>query len=179
MAKKKVLVGRQRPLPQPRLVKGRNMPAHPVGPPAPPAPLPPDPTEALAQQQATRNLELGNLESQYQTGQLYHQYGYNQQGQIDPSNPYSRAALLQHTYQQTQRGTMNSYAASGQLYSGALGRAQGENTRQYSIQDAALREGLAGQLHQVGFGQLQNAANYGLNMTQADYDALLRALGAK
>lgn len=45
---------------------------------------------------------------------------------VDVSNPNSRAALLKRTYQQATRGNTNSYAARGQLYSGALQNAQNE-----------------------------------------------------
>lgn len=43
---------------------------------------------------------------------------------VDTSNPYSRAALLQRSYDQSRAGNQTSYAARGQGYSGALVNAQ-------------------------------------------------------
>jgi hypothetical protein len=49
---------------------------------------------------------------------------------VDPNNPFSRAALLQKRYTEAKQGTTNSMAAQGQLYSGALQTAQDENSFQ-------------------------------------------------
>lgn len=46
-------------------------------------------------------------------------------------NPYSRASALQSSYQRDQRTTVNSYAAQGQLYSGARENAQAHDNRAY------------------------------------------------
>lgn len=46
-------------------------------------------------------------------------------------NPYSRASALQSSYQRDQRTTINSYAAQGQLYSGARENAQAHDNRAY------------------------------------------------
>jgi len=43
------------------------------------------------------------------------------------TNPYSRAALLEQSYQRANRGTQNASAASGQLYAGSNQNAQGYN----------------------------------------------------
>ncbi len=59
---------------------------------------------------------------------------------VDPSNPFSRAALLQRSYDNAKRGTTNSMAAAGQLYSGALQNAQNENARGFQQGDNALRQ---------------------------------------
>lgn len=61
-------------------------------------------------------------------------YGLGEQYQ-DPNgaqyNPYSRASALQNAYQRDQRMTVNSYAAQGQLYSGAMQNAQDHDTKAY------------------------------------------------
>jgi hypothetical protein len=75
--------------------------------------------------------------------QIGQEYGYNPQGQFDPSNPYSRATLLQRTYQQSQRGTLNSMANRGQLYSGALQRGLDEGTFQYGAAEDRLKRAAA------------------------------------
>lgn len=46
-------------------------------------------------------------------------------------NPYSRASALQSAYQRDQRTTLNSYAAQGQLYSGARLNAETHDNRAY------------------------------------------------
>lgn len=43
------------------------------------------------------------------------------------TNPYSRASLLEQSYQRANRGTQNSSASSGQLYAGSNQNAQGYN----------------------------------------------------
>lgn len=70
-------------------------------------------------------------------------------GGVDTSNPYSRAALLQKSYNQGKersqrtfdvgtRGNLNSMAARGQLYSGALRRRQAEQQRQFGERTRSL-----------------------------------------
>lgn len=67
---------------------------------------------------------------------LAQQYGIG-----DDSNPYSLARQLENTYKQNTTGTNNSYAASGQLYSGSLQNAQNSNRTNYSqSQDSLLRQ---------------------------------------
>lgn len=48
-------------------------------------------------------------------------YGATIAGGVDPSNPFSKMALLSRAYQQQQGQTTNGYAAMGQLYSSAIG----------------------------------------------------------
>ena len=72
--------------------------------------------------------------------------GVNSQGGVfdDPSNPYSRAAVLKLIYDRRVQGNTNQMAARGQLYSGALqteqNTAASDNSRQ---RDALIREFLA------------------------------------
>lgn len=64
------------------------------------------------------------------------QYGFN-----DQSNPFSRANLLHRNFQQQTLANTNSFAAQGQLYSGALSSAQGSTRYGYEQDnDAALRD---------------------------------------
>jgi hypothetical protein len=92
-------------------------------------------------------------------GSLATQYGYSTSftpGQIDPatglagdpniqvtgidtSNPYSRAALLQRSFDQTKAGNTNSYAARGQLYAGSLNNAQGAAQTNFNTSSDQLR----------------------------------------
>jgi hypothetical protein len=125
---------------------------------------------------ANRNLALGNLDAAYQRGTLEQEYGYGQSG---AANPYSRAALLEESYKRNKLGTTNSMAGAGQLYSGAYGRAQGENQRQYSIASDQNRRQYDQQVYGLNYGQAQNAANYGMGVDDEAFAALLRALGGK
>jgi hypothetical protein len=56
-------------------------------------------------------------------------FGYDAQGNLITGganyDPYSQAMVLQRNYDNTKRGTVNNYAAQGQLYSGALLNKQG------------------------------------------------------
>jgi hypothetical protein len=93
-------------------------------------------------------------------------FGFTEQGQIDPSNPFGRAQLLKRSYDQSQRGTTNSLAARGQLYSGALQRQKEENQFNYQANDAALR-GLYGQ-EMAGLSAARFAAQDQFNREMAD-----------
>jgi hypothetical protein len=118
---------------------------------------------------------LGQAGATYQLGQLQQEYGY---GETGAANPYSRAALLQESFQRSKLGTTNNYAAGGQLYSGAYGRAQGENQRQYSIGENANRRAYDQAVYGVNYGQAQNAATYGTGMDDAAFEACLGLWGS-
>lgn len=79
-----------------------------------------------------RDLATSNLD--YNQQRVTQDYGFD-----DPSNPFSRAALLERTYQQQRSGTLNSYAGAGQLYSGALTRARDADRFNYEQGRGALR----------------------------------------
>jgi hypothetical protein len=79
------------------------------------------------------------------------QYGIRESFGFDPEfaqNPYTRANLLAKNYQQSFDRSGNSYAARGQLYSGALDRQRTTDSTAYGGQlDSARRqynEGLSG-----------------------------------
>lgn len=115
-----------------------------------PIPAPTAPAfDPNAWQDSTYNNSLGDIQTGlnnlqgYLTGQgksLASSLGVNYSGDltnpsslsfsidpnVDVSNPFSKAALLKRSFQQTQRGNTNSYAARGQLYSGALQNAQND-----------------------------------------------------
>lgn len=70
-------------------------------------------------------------------------YGLGRFGADAASNPYSRAALLQRSYDQNQRATTNTMAARGQLYSGATQNAADLNAGNYSSAYDALSKDFA------------------------------------
>lgn len=108
---------------------------------APAAPAQPDPNDpslpwnaASAGQQAAIQRSLTDTQGIYnrQLGELSSAYGFSTPGLTDQagnaitqdiSNPYSKAAILQKTYDQRKMGVGNSYAAQGQLYAGSLSNA--------------------------------------------------------
>jgi hypothetical protein len=135
-----------------------------------------DPAEIAAGVSANRNVALSNANTTYQQGYLDQTYGY---GDTGAANPYSRAALLQESYQRSQLGTTNNYAARGQLYSGAYDRMQGENQHQYSIAEDANRRQYDQASYQNRYGNAQTVANYGIGVDDTTYNALLNALGVR
>lgn len=97
--------------------------------------------------------------------------------QFDPSNPFSRAALLKRTYDQSSRGNVNRMAVRGQLNAGSFqnlknntdfGYMQGEDANQKSL------NALIGSL--IGRQQAANTS-YDSAVVQAGGSRLARALG--
>ena len=70
----------------------------------------------------------------YQRNRVKQTYGFD-----DPSDPFNRAAMLQKAYQQRTSGTTNSFAASGQLYSGATQRNLDQGRTDYDQSYSGLR----------------------------------------
>lgn len=155
-------------------------PSAPAATPAPPAPpVAPDIRDATYNDtinNAWRNLGNTTAGIAGQQALLRGSYGYNEDGSIDLTNPFSRAALLTRTYQQNRAGTENSYAARGQMTSGAYGRMQGANLYNYQqgqdqMQRAYLQENAA------LLSQLTAAQNaYGDTASGAAADALARSI---
>jgi hypothetical protein len=171
--------GRARLGPPPKPPAPRAAPARPA--PAPGAQsLPVDPAYDAATGSANRNLALSQagLASQRQgLGQEYG-LGVNAQGGVfnDPSNPYSRAAALQQSYERAQRGTNTSLAARGQLYSGSFQNAAGENVNQNSRgRDSLIRDFLA-RNQAITQAQLQAQSDYTGAMGGAGAERIGRAL---
>jgi hypothetical protein len=148
---------------------------------APPSGMPgvtPQPFDpALAEQQlvGNRNIALANGEAAYQTGNLGFDYGYNPDGTVNVANPYSRAALYQLGYTNSKRGTTNSMAAQGQLWSGAYGHQQDLNDQAYARGEAGNRLAYQRALHGVQSGKLSTYANAGTGIGNADFSSLLKA----
>lgn len=140
------------------------------------APQPYDPALENAKLGAGFNIGIADSESAYQTGQTTYNTGYNAQGAFDASNPYSQAMLLQDEYKRSVTGTQNSYAAQGQLYSGARLNAQARNDRQYAIGSDVLRRQAMDTHHGIGVNKLQSYASNSLGVSQEAFDALRRAI---
>lgn len=138
-------------------------------------PQPPDPALEQAKLQAGRNVALSNSEGAYQEGNLGFDAGYNPDGSINTANPYSRAALYQLQYENDQRGTTNSMAAAGQLYSGAIENQRGINSSNYARNEAGNRLAYQRGLHGIQSGRLSTMANNSLGVNDADFNALLKS----
>jgi hypothetical protein len=136
---------------------------------------PVDPYLESARLAANRNVAISKGNAAYDTGNLGFDYGYNPDGTPNAANPYSRAALYQLDYEHQRAGTTNSLAAQGQLYSGAYGRAQGRNDRNYAMNEANNRLAYQRGLHGIQTGQLGAVASAGTGVSNADFDALLKA----
>ena len=129
-----------------------------------PSVLPPD---ASYEQQVgllgkQHDIDTAGLQQAKQQALL--QYGYTQDASgnlaFDPSNPFSQAAMLKRSYDQGQAGNTNSYAARGQLYSGALQNAQNETGFQYQKSNNTLSNALQAFLAQNTGGLAQADLNY-------------------
>jgi hypothetical protein len=94
-------------------------------------------------------------------------------------NPYSKAALLDRNFKQSTLGNTNSYAAQGQLYSGALQNAQNATTFGYLSGSNSLKNQYHDAQHQTSpLNQLGAYANAGsARSVTRRYAALLQALG--
>lgn len=142
---------------------------------APTPPQPVDPALESARLIGNRNVAIGKGNAAYDTGNLGFDAGYNPDGTPNMANPYSRAALLMLDHEHQRAGTMNSLAAAGQYNTGAYGRAQNRNDRNYAMGEAANRLGYQRGIHSIQTGQLNTFANAGTGVSDTDFQALLRA----
>lgn len=156
----------------------------------PPGPPPPDAAyEAIMGTLDQRRKSIVSGLKDEQTSTLL-DYGYNAQYDpsdpfkvtglsFDPNNPYSRAALAQRAYNNNQRGATNSYAAQGQLYSGALQNVidpkEGSNAFNYGQQTDALQKALTALLTGIRGRRDRAEEDFSLGAGQALSDKLTRA----
>jgi hypothetical protein len=129
---------------------------------------------ALARQRDDTLLSLAG-----QRTQNLQEYGFTQAptGAIafDPSNPFSRAALLRKNYQESKQGTQTGYAARGQLYAGALQTAQAANDTGFNQNENSLERALLGFLANNQGAQNRARSAYESSVAQAMADRVLRA----
>lgn len=131
---------------------------------APPSQIP---WSAAAETQVgtlNRDRDFYNTNANVSEARLRNEYGFD-----DASNPYSRANLLQRQYQQARNQTTNSYAAAGQLYSGAVNNARDLDAHNFNEawnrQKTAYLQGLED--INLGRAQAQRTADEGIIGAQA------------
>jgi hypothetical protein len=104
-------------------------------------------------------------ERDYQYHQGAQNYGYDSSGNLITGgadlNPYAQAALLKRNYDNAVRGTTNSYASQGQLYSGALKNQQATNDFQYGASSDQLKRAAQAFYHGQDVN-VQNTADAGI-----------------
>lgn len=138
-----------------------------VTPPPPPPTAQAQPLDPVADQRRILiQQQLGNTQADInqQEQDVKRQYGLD-----DPTDPFSRAALLRQSYQNRVRGTTNSYAANGQLYAGSEQNAQNSNATNFTQGQDALRKAQDGQIANLERQRTQaifNAASGNLDATQ-------------
>lgn len=98
---------------------------------------------------------------------------------VDPNNPFSKAALLQRSFDQAQRGNRTSYAARGHLYSGALQNAQNESRHQFEAGSNQLQRGLGGTLAELARRRQTAKTTANNQITSAQDLAALTSAGLK
>lgn len=130
-----------------------------AGLPKKPAPIAPPPFNAnQAASEAYGNQVRGNQQSdddldltQYaQQAGIQYNPATGQFGGFDPTNPFSQAALLMKSRQERDQGENTSYAARGQLYSGAYQSAKTETGFQYDKGYDTIRRGLTDYVKNYG-----------------------------
>ncbi len=137
-----------------------------------------DAARALARRQAAENAVPGQLAQ----GRDQFGYSYDQTtGAIadDPTNPYSRRALLVQSYDNARRGNTNSLAAHGQLYAGSLSNAQDTSQRTFNQSGDALKRSFQDYVQKVLSGRQTAVDQYGSDLSAAEQNNITRQLAAR
>jgi len=106
-----------------------------------------------------------------QERQLGINYGLGQFGGDAASNPYSRATMLQQSYNRSQRASLNQIAGAGQLYSGAMSNARAANMGQYGQQTDALQKDFDARRDRIEAGRAQSSVNLAFGKQSAEIRA--------
>lgn len=138
----------------------------------------PDPTLPFdAQYESTvaglnRDRDVAAGQAGYQQQRIQSAYGFDNPA----ANPYSRAAMLQRSFNQNNAQTMNSMAARGQLYSGATQTQMDTNVRDFGQAWDTARTDYEDQLRGISDDMLGAANDYTSGLAKAEADRLARAL---
>lgn len=110
-----------------------------------------------------------------QRAALTSSFGINQQGLIDPSNPFSRAALLKESYQKSLTGDSNSFAARGLRNSGAFQNAVNSRTNSYNQNQNALSLDAQNAWNQLAQERLGEQRAYEGGLSSAENERIVNA----
>jgi hypothetical protein len=135
-----------------------------------PTPQPVDPAFENAKLGASWNISTADSEAGYQKGETAWGLGYNADGSLNTSNPYSQAMLLQDNYKRAQLGATNSSSTS--LYSGARVNQHAIADRHYAESSSSLKDQARNAYHGIDYGQLQTYASNSLGVSGAGFQAL-------
>lgn len=123
----------------------------------------------------SRDQQLADITAQQ--GQLGSSYGYDQAGNIDVSNPFSRRQLLVENYARARKGAGTSMAAQGQLYSGAYQNQQNYLANRGLQDEDALKRDYQAQA-QALIGQRNRVmSGYDEGVDKAGWDRFAAAAG--
>lgn len=179
-------LGGRRPAPNPgQLGQAKKLPGptkggtQPVG--APPAAAAPQQPQtpwdlAAANDEAGAQKRLSNTLSGLDANWLRTQQEYGLEGQWADaaSNPYSRSSLLQRSYDNAKRGSMNS--AGQNLYAGSYVNSQNSNTHQFNLGRDEMQKAYA-QANAAYVGERQSAQDqFNESLNQAQWDRVQAGL---
>lgn len=96
---------------------------------------------------------------------------------VNPQDPFSKMALLQKSYEGQKRGSLNSYAAQGQLYSGALHNKQTSDLSHNNQDKDALAKAFQDLLASIRQQRAGVTDSYNAGVGSAGAQAIQMALG--
>jgi hypothetical protein len=93
------------------------------------------------------------------------------------SDPFSKMALLQRSYEQNKSGDMNSYAAMGQLQSGAMQRQKAETMHNRDMGEDQIRKAFEDMILGAASDRIGVNTQYTTSVNDAAAERLRLALG--
>lgn len=134
---------------------------------------------AAANSEAAAGKRLQNSLTGLDSGWLRTQQDYGLEGQWGDyaSNPYSRASLLQRSYDNTRRGSTN--AAGHNLYAGSYVNAQNQNTHGFNLGRDELQKAYAEQNASYVSARQQAQDEYNEAIAQAAWERVNAGLASE
>jgi hypothetical protein len=170
MAKKKATYRAQKPKPAvSKLTPGKGALIPPV-----PTPAPVDTNYQAQLAQNQRDLELGLAAIQQGRNQLSYDTGFNAQGQLDPTNPFSKALQLERSFKQGQRATASTLGDRGQGYSSYFQNKIDKGAYNHSRDYDALRSGVMAGFNDLTQREQQARNGFGQGNVDAEWARLDR-----
>jgi hypothetical protein len=117
-----------------------------------------------------RNNAQSEIRAQKSSTEIAYGFGMN-----PLSNPFSRAAMLQKSYDTAQRSTQNQMAAAGHLYSGAVNNARQRNLSGYNQQYDATRKSYEAEMDRLRRAGADAGEDLRMGTVKAAADAQARA----